>query len=66
MQLPGTHGHMFSWDPPQFGVSQSVLDELADNLKRKVVELAERHAPDQAATIRDILPAAPDPDSEWC
>ncbi|XP_006462305.1 hypothetical protein AGABI2DRAFT_119155 [Agaricus bisporus var. bisporus H97] len=66
MQLPGTHGHMFSWDPPQFGVSQSVLDELADNLKRKVVELAERHAPDQAATILEILPAAPDPDSEWC
>ncbi|EKM75529.1 hypothetical protein AGABI1DRAFT_116359, partial [Agaricus bisporus var. burnettii JB137-S8] len=47
MQLPGTHGRMLSWDPPQFGVSQSVLDELANNLKQQVIKVAERNAPDQ-------------------
>ncbi|KAF7768442.1 hypothetical protein Agabi119p4_7685 [Agaricus bisporus var. burnettii] len=50
MQLPGTHGHMFSWDPPQFGVSQSVLDGLANNLKQEVIKVAERNAPDQIGT----------------
>jgi hypothetical protein len=50
VKLPGMHGHMFSWDPPQLGVSQSVLDELSSNLKEKVIELAKRNAPEGTGT----------------
>lgn len=40
VQLPGTHGTIFQWDPPHFGISKEVLQELVDELKKEVVRLA--------------------------
>ncbi|TFY61747.1 hypothetical protein EVG20_g6938, partial [Dentipellis fragilis] len=37
VQLPGTHGTIFQWNPPAFGIPESVLKELADALKEEVV-----------------------------
>ncbi|KAI1784940.1 hypothetical protein LXA43DRAFT_172548 [Ganoderma leucocontextum] len=37
---PETHGKVLPWDPPQFGIPKSVLTQLRDELREKLVEKA--------------------------
>lgn len=44
VQLPGTHGIIFSWDPPSFGIPAEVLKELVKDLEAEVVRWAVEQA----------------------
>ena len=33
LRLPGTHGRMFPWDPPSFGIPNDVLTKVAAQLR---------------------------------
>ncbi|KAI0780320.1 hypothetical protein C8Q74DRAFT_1264461 [Fomes fomentarius] len=44
-----THGYIVPWDPPQFGIPDSVMQELAD----KLVNEAARHAEVEAKVLRN-------------
>ena len=37
--LPGTHGVMYPWDPPNVGVSESVLKKLEGELWDQLYEV---------------------------
>ena len=43
MRLPGTHGYTFPWDPPYFGIPDSVLADLANRLCDILLGIAEDH-----------------------
>ncbi|KAI1786875.1 hypothetical protein LXA43DRAFT_1098824 [Ganoderma leucocontextum] len=43
LYLKGTHGHMFPWDVPDFGIPDDVLVQLVDELKEKMFLLAKEH-----------------------
>ncbi|EIM84150.1 uncharacterized protein STEHIDRAFT_148783 [Stereum hirsutum FP-91666 SS1] len=40
LQLPGTHGTVFHWDPPTFGIPVEVLKELVGDLEKETVQRA--------------------------
>ena len=40
LRLPGSHGHIFPWDPPSFGVPDNVLEEMAKRLQEKILKCA--------------------------
>jgi hypothetical protein len=40
LQLPGTHGIVFGWDPPSFGVPSAIWEDLARELREMVVQVA--------------------------
>ena len=40
VHLPGSHGHIFPWDPPAFGIPDEVLVILAKTLQADAVRLA--------------------------
>ena len=40
LHLPGSHGHIFPWDPPSFGVPDEVLEKIAKTLQAEAVRLA--------------------------
>ena len=42
--VPKTHGYIVPWDPPQFGIPDQVLEELARQLEQEVVALAQAGA----------------------
>ncbi|KAM5546230.1 hypothetical protein V8D89_000356 [Ganoderma adspersum] len=42
-QLPDTHEVIFAWDPPKFGIPDSVLKKLRDDLHDQVVFTAIKH-----------------------
>ncbi len=44
-----THGYILPWDPPRFGIPDSVMQELAN----KLVNEAARHARDEAKVMRN-------------
>jgi hypothetical protein len=39
--LPGTHGIVFPWTPPSFGIPQTVLKGLEQRLEEKLVEVTQ-------------------------
>ena len=43
--LPGTHGIMYPWDPPEIGVSEIVLERLEDELWNKLHEMVSNSLP---------------------
>ena len=47
VRLQGTHGRIFAWDPPSFGIPAGVLETLAEKLKVEVVELALNRAAEE-------------------
>ncbi|RDX51647.1 hypothetical protein OH76DRAFT_1401060 [Lentinus brumalis] len=47
--MPGTHGLVVPWDPPQFGLSNEVLEALVQKLMDEVL----RHAEDAGETLAD-------------
>ncbi|KAI0781887.1 hypothetical protein C8Q75DRAFT_545185 [Abortiporus biennis] len=44
IHLPGTHGHVFPWDPPSFGIPDTILDKLAQKLRQDIIRLAVNNA----------------------
>jgi hypothetical protein len=39
--VPGTHGIVFPWTPPSFGIPESVLKQLEQKLIQKLTEVTE-------------------------
>jgi hypothetical protein len=54
--VPGTHGIVFPWSPPLFGIPVEILQQLEKKLVEKLVEVTEKWIPDQA--LRNISPAS--------
>ena len=50
--VPGTHGMIFPWSPPLFGIPVGVLQELEKKLTEKLVEVTENWITRRA--LRDI------------
>ena len=50
--LPDTHGRIFPWDPPRFGVPPAVLNWLANDLKEQFVKLAQKEASKSIPQLR--------------
>ena len=44
IRLPGSHGHVFPWDPPSFGVPDAILVKLAQKLREDILRLATANA----------------------
>ena len=44
LRLPGSHGHVFPWDPPSFGVPDAILVKLAQKLREDILRLATANA----------------------
>jgi hypothetical protein len=44
LQLPDTHGIIFRWDPPSFGIPVPVLEQLADELMKKASKVVKDKA----------------------
>ncbi|KAI0781891.1 hypothetical protein C8Q75DRAFT_545321 [Abortiporus biennis] len=42
--LPGTHGHVFPWDPPSFGIPDMILEKLVQKLRQDIICLAFKNA----------------------
>ena len=45
LRLPGSHGHVFPWDPPSFGVPDDVLVSMAMRLREEIIQCAIKAAP---------------------
>ena len=45
LRLPGSHGHVFPWDPPSFGVPDNVLASMATRLRKEIIKCAIDKAP---------------------
>ncbi|TFY64081.1 hypothetical protein EVG20_g6061 [Dentipellis fragilis] len=63
IRLPGTHGTIFPWDPPVFGIPTAVLKDLVDALKKKVVQKAIHEAYLQKSTSSQSSPRSAPPDN---
>jgi hypothetical protein len=50
--VPGTHGIVFPWSPPLFGIPVEILQQLEKKLVEKLVEVTEKWISDQA--LRNI------------
>jgi hypothetical protein len=50
--VPGTHGMIFPWSPPLYGIPLDTLKELKEKLTEKLVEVAENWITHRA--LRDI------------
>ncbi len=46
--LSETHGHIVPWDPPQFGIPSSVMEDFVEMLVHQVLLYAERHGKEVA------------------
>ncbi|TFK80356.1 DUF1900-domain-containing protein [Polyporus arcularius HHB13444] len=51
-----THGRIFPWDPPQFGVPASAMGELVEMLVNQVLLHAERHGQEAADASQQLSP----------
>ncbi|KAI0798157.1 hypothetical protein C8Q75DRAFT_37473 [Abortiporus biennis] len=40
VRLPPTHGQVLPWDPPSFGIPDTILQTLAQNLRKEMILLA--------------------------
>ncbi|RDX43853.1 hypothetical protein OH76DRAFT_1390040 [Lentinus brumalis] len=58
--LSETHGHIVPWDPPQFGIPSSVMEDLVEMLVRQVLLHAERHG----KQVADASQQSPQSDAE--
>ena len=52
VRLPNTHGRIFPWDPPPFGISPEVLKGLANDLSEHLLELAQREVPKRTSQLQ--------------
>ena len=64
LHLPGSHGHVFPWDPPSFGVSDEVLVKLARKLQDEAIRLAIEDASEKVSRSRQSPPASVSDDDE--
>jgi hypothetical protein len=66
--LPGTHGIIFPWTPPVFGINVPVLEKLQQKLISKLTEVTEtwigRHPPPWHSN-RQSSPADFEDDVDW-
>ena len=58
VNLPGTHGYAFPWDPPHFGIPAKVLSRLADELTDVVVGVAVKAATAEVRICRQSSASA--------
>jgi hypothetical protein len=60
--VPGTHGIVFPWAPPSFGIPKPVLEQLEQNLIQKLTNITEEWI--ENAALQDYLrrsrPSSPD------
>ena len=57
LYLPGSHGHIFPWDPP-FGAPNNVLRSLAATLRDETVRLAIDNAAQKVTRSEQSSPAS--------
>lgn len=61
LQLPGTHGTVFHWDPPIFGIPVEVLKELVGDLEKETVQ----RAADEGVTALELQKSGSTQPSPW-
>ncbi|KAH9939761.1 uncharacterized protein BXZ73DRAFT_75933 [Epithele typhae] len=65
--ISGSHGQVVPWDPPSFGMDDSVLEGIADGLCKKMADVAFAQAEEVEVSSRTSSPTTSeeDEDEDW-